>query len=75
MLRPVNNRTLMRSNDIYNFQKPLESDTMNYCSLQPVENNNNNNKEIDELLLKYNNLQKQTNIIRGKLEQLGFNFS
>ena len=72
MLRPVNNRTLMRSNNTYNSQKPLESDTMNYCSLQPVENNN---KEIDELLLKYNNLQKQTNIIRGKLEQLGFNFS
>ena len=70
MLQPVHNRTLMRSNNTYNSQKPLESDTMNYCPLKPVEN-----KEIDELLFKYNNLQKQTNIIRGKLEQLGYNFS
>jgi len=31
------------NNNIYNSQKPLESDTMNYCPLQPVENNN---KEI-----------------------------
>ena len=72
MLLPVNTRTLMRSNNTYNSQKPFESDDMNYCPLQPDENNK---KEIGELLLKYNNLQNQTNIIIEKLKQLGYNFS